>query len=102
MRAVFSPAARRELLEAVRWIAQDNPAAARALRDAIVAAATRIGEFPQLGTERPDLVAPPVRLLLLSGFPYLIVYDCEADPPLVLRVLHGARDLPDIFAELLP
>lgn len=100
MRATLSPAARRDLLEAVRWIARDNPAAARALRDAIVSAASHIGEFPLIGKEQPDLAAPPVRLLAMTGFPYLVVYDCEARPPLVLRVLHGARDLPEVFADL--
>lgn len=100
MRAVFSPAARRDLVEAVRWIARDNPHAAQALRDAAIDAAGRIGEYPQIGKERPDLVDPSVRLLALTGFPYLMVYDGQARPPLVLRVLHGARDLPDIFAEL--
>jgi toxin ParE1/3/4 len=37
--AELSPRARRDLLAAVRWIAKDNPTAARALRDAVVRAA---------------------------------------------------------------
>ena len=57
--AVLSPAARRDLLAAVRWIAQDNPAAARALRDGIVKAAERIGEHIHLGSLRPELAGEP-------------------------------------------
>lgn len=100
MIAVLSPAARRDLIEAVRWIARDNPKAAQALRSAIMVAAERMGRFPDMGREWPELVDPPVRLLALTGFPYLVVYDPDHRPPLILRVLHGARDLPDILAEL--
>lgn len=99
MTAVLSPAARRDLLDAVRWIARENPTAAAGLRDAVIGCARRLGEHPQLGRERPDLVDPPVRLMALTGFPYLVVYDAAARPPLILRVSHGARDLPDIFVD---
>lgn len=100
MKAVFSPAARRDLLDAIRWITKDNPRAANALRDTIVEAAERIGKHPNLGKAVTDLAAPPVRFLALTGFPYVVVYDCDTRPPLILRLLHGARDLPEILADL--
>ena len=99
MTAVLAPAARRDLLVAARWIAKDNPRAASALRDAVVGAARRIGEHPALGVERPDLADPPVRFLPLTGFSYVMVYDADRRPPLVLRVLHAARDLPELLRE---
>ncbi len=89
----FSPRARRDLLAAAQWIAKDNPAAARALRDAVAAAAERIGGFPEIGVARPELADEPRRFLALAGFPYVIVYNASRKPPLILRVLHGARDL---------
>ncbi len=95
--AVFSPRARRDLLAAVRWIDKDNPAAARALRDAVATAAERIGGHPEIGTVRIDLTEEPYRFLTLTGFPYVIVYNAGRRPPLVLRVLHGAMDLPEIL-----
>ena len=95
--AVFSPQARRDLLEASRWIASDNPAAARAFRETLVKAAKRLGDHPDLGRERPELADPPVRFLVLTGFPYVLVYDVDRQPPLVLRVLHGARDLQEVL-----
>ncbi|MDR3518009.1 MAG: type II toxin-antitoxin system RelE/ParE family toxin [Azospirillaceae bacterium] len=95
--AALSPAARRDLLAAVRWIASDNPVAARALRDSVAQAATRIGAHDQLGTLRPDLAAAPCRFLPLTGFPYVIVYNAERRPPLILRILHSARDLPEVL-----
>jgi toxin ParE1/3/4 len=95
--ALLSPRARNDLLEAVRWIAKDNRVAARGLREAVVLAARRIGEHPQIGVLRPELADDPVRFLPLTGYPYLIVYDSADIPPLILRVLHGARDLPGLF-----
>lgn len=98
--AVFAPQARRDLLDAAQWIARDNRRATLALRDGIVAAAKRIGKMPEAGVERLDLADPPIRFLVLTGFPYILVYDAARRPPLVLRVLHGARDLPDLLRDL--
>ena len=98
--AVLSPRARRDLLDGARWIARDNPAAARAFRDAVSNAARRLGEHPEMGSLRTKLTDPPVRFLPLTGFPYVIVYDADHRPPLILRVLHGARDLPIVLQDL--
>jgi len=95
--AVLAPRARRDLLAAMRWIARDNPTAARALRDAIVQAAERIGAHRHIGVQRPDLAGEPYRFLALTGFPYVIVYNADRTPPLILRILHGARDLPELL-----
>lgn len=98
--AVLAPAARRDLLAAIRWIAQDNPAAARALRDAVAHAAHRIGAHPLAGAQRPELADPPYRFVSLTGFPYILVYNSERRPPLIVRILHGARDLPALLGDL--
>jgi toxin ParE1/3/4 len=100
MTAVLSPRARRDLLEAVNWIAKDNKAAAAALRTAVVEAVKRIGDHPQIGVVRVELADEPIRFLTLTGFPYIVVYDAGATPPLILCVLHGARDLPDVLRDL--
>ena len=93
-RARFSTRAREDLTEAARWIARDNPSAASAFRAAIARAAVQIAAHPKSGTERPDLADPPARFLVLTGFPYVIVYDTDPSPPTILRILHGARDFP--------
>lgn len=100
MTAVLAPGARRDLLQAARWIARDNPRAAEALTEAVLEAAERIGAHPAIGLERPDLATPPVRFLTLSGFPYVMVYDSDLCPPLVLRVIHGARDLAEVLRDI--
>lgn len=98
--AVLAPAARRDLADAIDWIAKDNPAAARALRDAVIAAASRIGEHPEIGSVRPHLAAERIRFLVLRGFPYILVYAADKVPQRILRVLHGARDLPAVLRDL--
>ncbi|GAA0543022.1 toxin ParE1/3/4 [Rhizomicrobium palustre] len=95
--AILEPRARKDLLEAVRWIAKDNPKAAAELRKAVAAAAGRIGTHPGLGVERPDITEEPIRFLILTGYPYIIAYDPFHAPPLILRVLHGARDIPHLM-----
>jgi toxin ParE1/3/4 len=98
-KAALSPAARRDLLNAVRWIVGDNPAAARALRDSVAKAAD-IGAYAHFGVARPELADAPYRFVMLTGFPYVIVYNADRLPPLIVRILHGARDLPELLRNL--
>ncbi|MBF0416460.1 MAG: type II toxin-antitoxin system RelE/ParE family toxin [Magnetococcales bacterium] len=98
--AQLSPQARRDVLDAARWLMGDNPSAARAFRVAIDKATVLLGEHPRAGRERLELVPAPSRFLSLTGFPYILVYDPTPTPPLILRVLHGVRDLPEILNDL--
>ena len=93
----FLPRARRELREAAVWIAEDNPAAAEALLAAAMGAARRLQARPKLGRVRLELAAERYRFWSLRGFPYLPVYDAEADPPIILRFVHQSRDLPAVL-----
>lgn len=99
-RAVLSQSALRDFLATATWIAKDDPGAARAFRHSVGKAAQRIGEHAYVGTLRPDLVDEPYRVLIMTGFPYIIVYNAERRPPLIMRILHGARDLPEVLRGL--
>jgi toxin ParE1/3/4 len=98
--AILLPAARRDLREAVRWIASDNPDAAARLRNAVVAAAHRIGAHPEIGMVRPEYADEPIRFLVLTGYPYILVYNAAASLPRIARVLHGARDIPSVLGNI--
>jgi len=98
--ATLSDRARRELLAAAEWIAEDNPIAAEGLIEAVEAAAETIGEHPQIGRRRPELARGPYRFLTLSGYPYLIAYAENEMPPIIVRIVHGARDLPRVLRDL--
>ena len=95
--AVLSPAAERDILEIVEWVASENPVAARGVRAALDTVAHTIGDHPRSGALKPHLASPPIRFFPLRGFPYVVVYTPERDPPLIVRVLHGARDLPEVL-----
>jgi toxin ParE1/3/4 len=97
--AVLAPRARRDLLAAVRWIARDHPATARAFRDTVARAAERIGEHSEIGVTRIELAESAYRFVVLTGFPYVVIYNSERSPPLIVRILHAARDLPRALSE---
>ncbi|MCZ8149736.1 MAG: type II toxin-antitoxin system RelE/ParE family toxin [Roseomonas sp.] len=93
--------ARRELAEAVRWIAREEPAAARGLRDAVIQAAQRIARHPDIGVVRDELAPLPVRFVPLPRYRYALVYESrQGGLPVILRVVHGAMDLPEVLAGL--
>jgi toxin ParE1/3/4 len=99
--ATLSRRAQRELNSALRWIARDNPLAAQGLLDAVTRAAERIGRHPRIGTLRPDLTASANRcFVVLPGYPYLMAYNADRNPPRIVRIVHGARDLPRVLRGL--
>jgi plasmid stabilization system protein ParE len=85
---------------AVTAISADSRSAARRfqaqLRDLLV----RLGDYPMVGVERPQIVGPPYRFVVFRGFPYLAVYDAHCQPPVIMRVPHGAQDLSNLLRDL--
>lgn len=65
------------------------------MREAAIRAARMIGAHREIGQARSEPALRHIRFLLLRGFPYVLVYDARTDLPRILRVLHGARDLPE-------
>ena len=98
--ARFAPRARADILAITRWIAQENQRAALGLRDSFSQAAERLARYPECGAVRTELADAPIRFLVLPGQPYILVYDAGLRPPLILRVLHGARDLPELLRDM--
>ena len=96
----FSPRARRELREAVKWITEDSPAAAEALLRAAIHAADMITSRPGLAHLRLDLATDRFRFWPLRGFPYILVFDVDESPPVVARMVHQSRDLPTVLGDL--
>ncbi|MDP3745901.1 MAG: type II toxin-antitoxin system RelE/ParE family toxin [Phenylobacterium sp.] len=77
-------------------IAADNPSAAERFLIAIYDAEDRLAEFPQLGRPRADF-GSTIRSWTVE--PYLIFYSVELDAVVILRILHGARDLGDLIPD---
>jgi toxin ParE1/3/4 len=98
--AIFTPRARRDLLLAVSAIARDSPRAARRFPERVAKLAKQIGQFPDLGAHRPEIVSPPFRVAPIRGYPHPAIYDPSTSPPVIARILHGSRDLAAILQDL--
>ncbi|WP_304218706.1 type II toxin-antitoxin system RelE/ParE family toxin [Phenylobacterium aquaticum] len=77
-------------------IAKDNGPAADRVLLALMAAEDRLAAFPQLGRSRPDL---PGQLRSWPVGAYLVFYRPMEGGILVIRILHGARDLGEALDE---
>lgn len=95
--AIFSRDASQDIIKAYQWILKDDPSAAQAFRRSLERLAWQLGAFPRCGRERLDWLPSPYRFFALSGFRYWVVYNPNPVPPVVLRVLHGARDLSNLL-----
>ncbi len=91
---IQSPDARNDLIEIWLYIAQENQAAANSLIASIEEKLNLLSDSPQMGQTRDDL-AP-----LMRSFPvnkYLLFYRPISDGIQLVRVIHGARDIQNIF-----
>jgi toxin ParE1/3/4 len=77
-------------------IARDNPSAAVRLIERFEARMELICSAPDAGEPRDD-VSPGIRQAIIGS--YVIYYRAEQDVVSILRVVHGARDMPGAFFE---
>ena len=94
----FTPQALSDFFEILNFIAEGSPAAADRVEEAILQACEFLAGSPHAGRVRSDLTDLPVRFWTIQPYlNYLVIYDPEARPLQVLRILHGARDLPTLL-----
>lgn len=97
-RTQFTTAAKSDLFEIWDYLADR---AGVAVADRITAelrtAVKRLETSPGIGHRRPDLCPEPYRLLLVRS--YYIVYDATAKPPVIIRILHAARDIDSLMRD---
>ncbi len=91
-RFALTDLAKSDIMRIVDYIRPRSPRAARQVRDELREAMRRLADFPGIGHLRADVTDEPVRFWAVHS--YLIVYRPETRPLQVVRVLHGARDLP--------
>lgn len=85
----------RDLREIYDWIADDDPAAADRVMLDLREAIRRLVEVPGLGHVREDLSDATLRAWTVHR--YVIIYQPDADPLTIVRVLSGYRDIGAIF-----
>ena len=90
--------ARRDLKSIWRYIAQDSLRYAGLVEEAVIETCRSAARLPAMGHRRDEVRNPDVRFLAVVGYPkYSIAYLVNSEPLRVLRVVHGARDVPRLF-----
>jgi plasmid stabilization system protein ParE len=99
----FTPQAAEDL-DAIWWfLAENSRRAADTVEAEIIATCRRLAFHPLAGTRRRDITTLPVRFWTLTKFSdYVIVYRPETVPLQVVAVLHGKRDLKEVFNRRFP
>lgn len=88
-----STRAKRDLAEALRFIAQENPNAARALSGRFDEVLRVLARFPEAGIAQPNGAE---RILQAKGTPYRLIYRSDVTEVVILRIWHGARGWPPV------
>ena len=88
--------AEEELASILRYIAeQDSVDRALHVHDKFTQAFESLAATPGMGFKRPHLTGTRVRWHPV--FRFVVIYDPESSPVMILRVLHGMRDLDRIL-----
>jgi len=96
-RIIRSPESKRDYWEIYSYIAQDNPSVAGELLRSFDKKLGDVLNLPEMGEFRPEL-GNGIRTLK-SGR-YIIFYRAVSDDIQLVRVIHGARDIPRIFSAM--
>jgi toxin ParE1/3/4 len=95
-RFIITPRAEEDYLEIWAYIAQDNIAAADRFIDTLQAHHETLAKFPGIGRLHPEL-GKDIQLFRVEK--YVLIYRELPDRVELLRVLHGARDIPTLFED---
>jgi toxin ParE1/3/4 len=91
---VLSRAALRDLDRIIHRIAIDDPGAARRFRQRILDRIDILRDLPESANPRPEF-GTAVRTIPIGR--YIVFIRVAVPKVLVLRIIHGARDLPRIM-----
>jgi antitoxin ParD1/3/4/toxin ParE1/3/4 len=90
---ILTPSAARDLDEILEYVLEHGGASpALHVHDRLYEGFSRVGFQPGIGHVRDDLADESLRVWAV--FSYLIIYRPETKPVQILRVIHGARDVP--------
>ena len=94
MHIQWSARARRDFVEALTYIADDNPDAAARVQHRIEEAIGHLTRNPGMG--RPGRV-DGTRELVVARTPYIVPYRVRGQVVEIIAVMHGAQQWPDSF-----
>lgn len=85
-----------DLTEAYAYLAERSPVSADRLLDEVELVVLLLAAFPEIGRPREELRSG-IRSFRLRRFRHVLFYRLDHDSVVLLRLLHGARDVqPDL------
>lgn len=93
-----APKARNDIKACAAWIRKDNPTAAQRFVDAVSRTCDEIAQMPGIGSLRyADIpLIHGVRMIAVREFENYLLFYLEHEASVdVIRLLHGARDIPE-------
>jgi len=97
---VVRPRAQDDIDDAIdHYLGEAGIRVAERFAEAILQALDLLGRNPRIGVQREDLGLPGLRFWGLRPWPQLIFYFDGPSAVDVIRVLHGARDIPASLTE---
>lgn len=82
-----------DLIEIWAEIARSSPQAADRVIDRFFALFEELAAMPGIGHFREDIANRTIKFSRV--FDYLVAYRHESSPVVIVRIIHGARDLPN-------
>ncbi|WP_152046102.1 type II toxin-antitoxin system RelE/ParE family toxin [Aureimonas psammosilenae] len=98
MKVVFSTAAKRDVVRIARYIALESPMQSRAVVAQIHRRIYELEQFPRSCPTIAGVADTALRKLTVGSFN--VLYAVRGDRVEVSRVLHGARDIARILADM--
>ncbi len=97
---VVRPRAQDDIDDAIdHYLGEADIRVAERFAEAILQALDLLGRNPRIGAPRDDFALPGLRCWGLRPWPQLLFYADGPSAVDVIRVLHGARDIPGSLAE---
>jgi addiction module RelE/StbE family toxin len=90
----WSLTAENDLRAIEEFIAKDSVLHAISFMDRLVESAEKLSSSPKIGRMVPEFSREDLRELIFRS--YRVVYQLHGDTVTILRVVHGARDLPGL------
>lgn len=91
MKIRLAKPAEEDLEDIDAYIRQDNPDAAQRTVERVFEAIEYLLQFPHMGRSGR---LPETRELIVSGTPFIVIYQIRRSDIFILRILHSARKWP--------
>lgn len=92
----LTPAAEEDVIEIDTYLSEHAGTAADRVLDGIEATCRLLGEHPGVGRHRDEL-GPGVMSFPASSYVVFYTEDQDQSAVMILRILHGHRDIPTVF-----